>query len=107
MDKPSSSKFPSSIEEIQEENLNEETVEGQEEMSSKDRLHQKVLEMQEQLLALIKKEAKINHQVILHKIVQLKSRPPFQDHSGHMDHLHLTQDPWPNQQLIQNKDQVP
>ncbi|MBW0588444.1 hypothetical protein O181_128159 [Austropuccinia psidii MF-1] len=58
MDKPSSSKLPSSIEEIQEENLNEETIEGQEEMSSTDRLHQKILEMQEQLLALIKKEGK-------------------------------------------------
>ncbi|MBW0525744.1 hypothetical protein O181_065459 [Austropuccinia psidii MF-1] len=55
MDKPSSSKLPGSIEEIQEESLNEETVEGQEEMSSTDRLHQKILEMQE-LLALIKKE---------------------------------------------------
>ncbi|MBW0543783.1 hypothetical protein O181_083498, partial [Austropuccinia psidii MF-1] len=58
MDKPSSSKLPSSIEEIQEENLNEETVEGQEEMSSTDKLHQKILEMQEQLLALIKREEK-------------------------------------------------
>ncbi|MBW0582148.1 hypothetical protein O181_121863 [Austropuccinia psidii MF-1] len=53
MDKPSSSKLPGSIEEIQ-----EETVEGQEEMSSTDRLHQKIPEMQEQLLALIKKEGK-------------------------------------------------
>ncbi|MBW0461403.1 hypothetical protein O181_001118 [Austropuccinia psidii MF-1] len=58
MDKPSSSKLPSSIEEIQEENLNEETVEGQEEMSSTERLHKKILEIQEQLLELIKKEGK-------------------------------------------------
>ncbi|MBW0578875.1 hypothetical protein O181_118590 [Austropuccinia psidii MF-1] len=58
MDKPSSSKLSSSIEEIQEENLNEETVEGQEEMSSTDKLHQKILEMQEKLLALIKMEGK-------------------------------------------------
>ncbi|MBW0581621.1 hypothetical protein O181_121336 [Austropuccinia psidii MF-1] len=58
MDKPSSSKLPGSIEEIQEENLNEETVEGKEEMSSTDRIHQKILEMQEKLLALIKKEGK-------------------------------------------------
>ncbi|MBW0473579.1 hypothetical protein O181_013294 [Austropuccinia psidii MF-1] len=58
MDKPSSSKLPSSIEEIHEENLNEETVEGQEEISSTDRLHQKILEMQEQLLELIKKQGK-------------------------------------------------
>ncbi|MBW0557397.1 hypothetical protein O181_097112 [Austropuccinia psidii MF-1] len=58
MDKPSSSKLPSSIEEIQEENLNKETVEEQEEMSSKERLHKKILEMQEQLLAPIKKEGK-------------------------------------------------
>ncbi|MBW0546703.1 hypothetical protein O181_086418 [Austropuccinia psidii MF-1] len=57
MDKPSSSKLPGSIEEIQEENPKE-TVEGQEEMSSTDRLHQKILEMQELLLALIKKEGK-------------------------------------------------
>ncbi|MBW0553302.1 hypothetical protein O181_093017 [Austropuccinia psidii MF-1] len=56
MDKFSSSKLPSSIEETQVENLNEETVEGQEEMSSTERIHQKILEMQEQLLALIKKE---------------------------------------------------
>ncbi|MBW0469382.1 hypothetical protein O181_009097 [Austropuccinia psidii MF-1] len=80
MDKPSSSKLPSSIEEIQEENLNEETAEGQEEISSTDRLHQKILEMQEQLLALIKKEGKTNDQVILHKLVHLNNRPPFQDH---------------------------
>ncbi|MBW0509616.1 hypothetical protein O181_049331 [Austropuccinia psidii MF-1] len=85
MDKPSLSKLPSSIEEIQEENLDEETVERQEEMASTDRL-----EMQEQLLAIIKSTEKINHQVILHKIVLLKNRPPLQDHSGHMDHLHLT-----------------
>ncbi|MBW0552288.1 hypothetical protein O181_092003 [Austropuccinia psidii MF-1] len=58
MDKPSSSKSPSSVEEIQEENLNEDTIEGQEEMSSTDRLHQKILEIQEQLLELIKKEGK-------------------------------------------------
>ncbi|MBW0522842.1 hypothetical protein O181_062557 [Austropuccinia psidii MF-1] len=58
MDKPSSTKLSSSIEENQEENLNEETVEGQEEMSSTDRLHQKILEMQEQLLGLIQKEGK-------------------------------------------------
>ncbi|MBW0553360.1 hypothetical protein O181_093075 [Austropuccinia psidii MF-1] len=58
MDKPSSSKLPGSIEEIQEENLNEETVEGQEEMSSTERLQQKMLEMQVELRALIKKEGK-------------------------------------------------
>ncbi|MBW0508080.1 hypothetical protein O181_047795 [Austropuccinia psidii MF-1] len=58
MDKPSSSKLPASIEEIQEENLNEETVEGQEEISSKERLQQKILEMKAELLALIKKEGK-------------------------------------------------
>ncbi|MBW0478947.1 hypothetical protein O181_018662 [Austropuccinia psidii MF-1] len=58
MDKPSSSKLPGSIEEIQEESLNEETVEGQEKMSSADRLHKKILEMQEQVLELIKKEGK-------------------------------------------------
>ncbi|MBW0477361.1 hypothetical protein O181_017076 [Austropuccinia psidii MF-1] len=58
MDKTLSSKLPSSIEEIQEENLNEENVSGQEEMSPKRRLHQKILEMKEQLLALIKKEGK-------------------------------------------------
>ncbi|MBW0583924.1 hypothetical protein O181_123639 [Austropuccinia psidii MF-1] len=58
MAKPSSSKLPGSIEENQEENLHEETVQGQEEMSSTDRLHQKILEMQEQLLALIQKEGK-------------------------------------------------
>ncbi|MBW0489127.1 hypothetical protein O181_028842 [Austropuccinia psidii MF-1] len=58
MDKPSSSKLPGSIEEIHEENLNEETVEGQEEMSSTDRLHQKMLEMQAEFLALLKEEGK-------------------------------------------------
>ncbi|MBW0491955.1 hypothetical protein O181_031670 [Austropuccinia psidii MF-1] len=58
MDKPSSSKLPASIEEIQEESFNADNVEGQEEMSSKDRIHWKILEMQEQFLALIKKEGK-------------------------------------------------
>ncbi|MBW0578156.1 hypothetical protein O181_117871 [Austropuccinia psidii MF-1] len=58
MDKPSSSKLPASIEEIQEENFNEDNVEGQEEMSSKDRIHWKILEMQDRFLALIKKEGK-------------------------------------------------
>ncbi|MBW0517583.1 hypothetical protein O181_057298 [Austropuccinia psidii MF-1] len=56
MDKPSSSKLPSRIEEIQEENLNEETVEAQEEISSTERLQKKMLEMQAKLLALTKKE---------------------------------------------------
>ncbi|MBW0591496.1 hypothetical protein O181_131211 [Austropuccinia psidii MF-1] len=106
MDKPSSSKLPGSIEEIQEENLNEETVEGQEEMSLTERLHQKILEMQEQLLAFIKKSGKTNHQVILHKIVHLRNRPACQDHLGNMDHLHPIQYPWPHQHLIQNKDQI-
>ncbi|MBW0478064.1 hypothetical protein O181_017779 [Austropuccinia psidii MF-1] len=59
VDKPSSSKLPVSIEEIQEENLNEETAEVQEGTSSTARIHQKILEMQEQLLALIKREGKI------------------------------------------------
>ncbi|MBW0492697.1 hypothetical protein O181_032412 [Austropuccinia psidii MF-1] len=58
MDKPSSLKSLGSIEEIQEENLNEEAVEGQEEMSSTERLQKKILEMQAELLALIKKEGK-------------------------------------------------
>ncbi|MBW0465118.1 hypothetical protein O181_004833 [Austropuccinia psidii MF-1] len=58
MDKPSSSKLPGSIEEIHEGNLKEETVEGQEEMSSTERLQQNILEMQAELLALIKKEGK-------------------------------------------------
>ncbi|MBW0493972.1 hypothetical protein O181_033687 [Austropuccinia psidii MF-1] len=58
MDKPSPSKLPSSIEGIQEEYFNEETVEVQEEMAATDTLHQKILEMKEQLLALIKKEGK-------------------------------------------------
>ncbi|MBW0481139.1 hypothetical protein O181_020854 [Austropuccinia psidii MF-1] len=58
VDKPSPSKLHSSIEEIQEEHLNEEAVEGQEEMSSTDRIHQKVLKIQEKLLEIIKKEGK-------------------------------------------------
>ncbi|MBW0549258.1 hypothetical protein O181_088973 [Austropuccinia psidii MF-1] len=58
MDKPSSSKLLSSIEEIQEQNFNEQTFKGQEEISSTERLQQKMLEMQAELLALIKKEGK-------------------------------------------------
>ncbi|MBW0470402.1 hypothetical protein O181_010117 [Austropuccinia psidii MF-1] len=58
MDKPSSSELTSSIEEIQEENLNKETIEGQEEMSSTERLQQKMLEMQAELLELMQKEGK-------------------------------------------------
>ncbi|MBW0579793.1 hypothetical protein O181_119508 [Austropuccinia psidii MF-1] len=102
MDKPSSSKLPGSIEEIQEENLNEETVEGQEEMSSTERLQQKMLEMKEGCLALIKKEGKNKS-----SSYTPQNRPPFQDHSGSMDHLHLILEPWPHQHLTQNKDQVP
>ncbi|MBW0514652.1 hypothetical protein O181_054367 [Austropuccinia psidii MF-1] len=75
-------------------------------MSSTERLQQKMLEMQEELLALIKKEGKINHQVILHKIVHLKNKPSFQGHSGHMEPRHLTQDPWPHQHLTPNKDKI-
>ncbi|MBW0471863.1 hypothetical protein O181_011578 [Austropuccinia psidii MF-1] len=56
MDKPSSSKVLASIEEIQEENLTEEIVEGQEEMSLTERTQQKMLEVQAELLALINKE---------------------------------------------------
>ncbi|MBW0561876.1 hypothetical protein O181_101591 [Austropuccinia psidii MF-1] len=58
MDKPSLSKLPASLEKIQQYNLNEKTFEGQEEISSTERLHQKVLEVQAELLALIKKEGK-------------------------------------------------
>ncbi|MBW0540957.1 hypothetical protein O181_080672 [Austropuccinia psidii MF-1] len=93
MNKRTSSKLPASIEGIQEESLNEETAEGKEEMSSKGRLQKKMLEIQAELLALLKRKEKINHQVILHKIDYLKHRPPFQDHSDHMDPHHLTQDP--------------
>ncbi|MBW0527233.1 hypothetical protein O181_066948 [Austropuccinia psidii MF-1] len=58
MDETSSSSLPASIEEIQEENLNEDTVEGQEKMSSPDIIHQKILEMQEKLFTIIKNEGK-------------------------------------------------
>ncbi|MBW0466914.1 hypothetical protein O181_006629 [Austropuccinia psidii MF-1] len=59
MDKPSSSlSLPSSIQEIQEGNLNEETVEGKKEIYSTEILQKKLLEMQEESLALIKKEGK-------------------------------------------------
>ncbi|MBW0493322.1 hypothetical protein O181_033037 [Austropuccinia psidii MF-1] len=58
MDKPLSSKLLSIIEEIQEGNLKEEAVEGQEEISSINRLHKEILEVKEKLLALNKKEGK-------------------------------------------------
>ncbi|MBW0509620.1 hypothetical protein O181_049335 [Austropuccinia psidii MF-1] len=67
-------------------------------MSVADRLHQKILEMQEQLLALIKREGKNKSSSFI-----LQNSPPFQDHSGNMNHLHLTQDPWPHQHLLQKK----
>ncbi|MBW0556148.1 hypothetical protein O181_095863 [Austropuccinia psidii MF-1] len=75
MGKSSSSKLPSSIEEIQEENLTEETVEGQEEISSTDRIHQKILEMQEHLLALIKKKTTLPRSFRQHGSPSPYSRP--------------------------------
>ncbi|MBW0549215.1 hypothetical protein O181_088930 [Austropuccinia psidii MF-1] len=45
MDKPSSSKLPGSIEEIKEENLHEENVEGKKEISSTEGLQQRMLEI--------------------------------------------------------------
>ncbi|MBW0516579.1 hypothetical protein O181_056294 [Austropuccinia psidii MF-1] len=59
---------------MQEENLKEETVEGQEGISSTDRLHKKILEMQEHLLALIKKEVKKKSSSYIPKTSPLKEQ---------------------------------
>ncbi|MBW0474268.1 hypothetical protein O181_013983 [Austropuccinia psidii MF-1] len=106
MDKPSSSKLFTSIKEIKEENLNEDTDEGQEEMYSTERLHWKILEIEGELLELIKKKGKTNHKCLINRMAPLKNRPPFQYHSGHIDQLQIKQYPWPHQHHIQNKDQV-
>ncbi|MBW0536667.1 hypothetical protein O181_076382 [Austropuccinia psidii MF-1] len=58
MDSASSSKIPQNPDESKEEIINEETIQGQEDISDVERLHQKMLEMQQELIELQKKDGK-------------------------------------------------
>ncbi|MBW0538168.1 hypothetical protein O181_077883 [Austropuccinia psidii MF-1] len=57
MDSESSSKMSHNLDESKE-IINEETMQGHEDISDLERLHQRMLEMQQQLIKLLKKEAK-------------------------------------------------
>ncbi|MBW0575236.1 hypothetical protein O181_114951 [Austropuccinia psidii MF-1] len=58
MDSSSSSKIPQNPDESNEEIINEETMQGQEDISDVERLHQRMLEMQQESIELLKKEGK-------------------------------------------------
>ncbi|MBW0574754.1 hypothetical protein O181_114469 [Austropuccinia psidii MF-1] len=58
MDSESSSKIPHNPNESKGETLNEETIKGQEDISDVKRLHQRMLEMKQELIELLKKEEK-------------------------------------------------
>ncbi|MBW0462517.1 hypothetical protein O181_002232 [Austropuccinia psidii MF-1] len=58
MDSASSSKIPHNLDESKEEVINEETMQGQEDISDVERLHQRILKMQQELIQLLKKEGK-------------------------------------------------
>ncbi|MBW0551157.1 hypothetical protein O181_090872 [Austropuccinia psidii MF-1] len=56
MDSASSSKIPHNLDQSKEEIINEETMQGQEDISDVERLHQRILEMQQEIIELLKKE---------------------------------------------------
>ncbi|MBW0547673.1 hypothetical protein O181_087388 [Austropuccinia psidii MF-1] len=56
MDSASSSKIPHNPNEYKEEIINEDTMQGQEDISDVERLHQRMLEMQQELIELLRKE---------------------------------------------------
>ncbi|MBW0552893.1 hypothetical protein O181_092608 [Austropuccinia psidii MF-1] len=58
MDSASSSKIPHNPIESKEEIINEETMKGQEDISDVERLHQRLLEMQQEIIELLKKAGK-------------------------------------------------
>ncbi|MBW0509032.1 hypothetical protein O181_048747 [Austropuccinia psidii MF-1] len=58
MDSGSLSKIPHNPDESKEEIINEETMQGQGDLSDVERLHQRILEMQQELIELLKKEGK-------------------------------------------------
>ncbi|MBW0527281.1 hypothetical protein O181_066996 [Austropuccinia psidii MF-1] len=58
MDSACSSKIPHYPDESKEEIINEETMQGPEDISDVERLHQRMLEMQKELIKLLKKEGK-------------------------------------------------
>ncbi|MBW0489729.1 hypothetical protein O181_029444 [Austropuccinia psidii MF-1] len=58
MDSGSSSRIPYNPDESKEEIINEETMQGQEDNSDVEKLHQRMLEMQQELIELLKKEEK-------------------------------------------------
>ncbi|MBW0571435.1 hypothetical protein O181_111150 [Austropuccinia psidii MF-1] len=58
MDSALSSKIPHNPDESKEEIINEETMQGQEDISDVERLHQRMLEMQQELIELLNKEGK-------------------------------------------------
>ncbi|MBW0484517.1 hypothetical protein O181_024232 [Austropuccinia psidii MF-1] len=58
MDSESSSKIPHNCHESEGKIINEETMQGQEDISDVERLHQIMLEMQQKLIELFKKEWK-------------------------------------------------
>ncbi|MBW0545030.1 hypothetical protein O181_084745 [Austropuccinia psidii MF-1] len=58
MDSASSSKIPHNPNEYKEEIINEETMQGQENISHVERLHKRRLKMKQELIKLLKKEGK-------------------------------------------------
>ncbi|MBW0460480.1 hypothetical protein O181_000195 [Austropuccinia psidii MF-1] len=97
MDSASSSKIPHNPDESKEEITNEQSMQGQEDISDVEILHQRMLEVQKELIELLKKKGKGKSQVIPQKTAQWKKLQAFQEYLDKKGHHHHFQVPWPHQ----------
>ncbi|MBW0479609.1 hypothetical protein O181_019324 [Austropuccinia psidii MF-1] len=88
MDSESSSKIPHNPNESKEEIINEETMQGPEHIPDVERIHQRMLEMQKELIKLLENKGKEKSQVLPQKTAQWKKLQPFPELSDKKDHNH-------------------
>ncbi|MBW0589395.1 hypothetical protein O181_129110 [Austropuccinia psidii MF-1] len=106
MDSASSSKIPDNPDESKEGIINEETMQGQEDISDLEILHQRRLEMQQELIELHKKERKRKESSFTAEnssMEETTSMPRTFDKKGNHHHF---QGPWPHQLHLIHKYQI-
>ncbi|MBW0489522.1 hypothetical protein O181_029237 [Austropuccinia psidii MF-1] len=81
-------------------------MQGQEDISDVERLHKIMLEMQQELLELLKNKGKEKSQVLLQKTAQWKKLQAYQELLDKKGHHHHFQGPWPHQHHSLHKDQI-
>ncbi|MBW0532381.1 hypothetical protein O181_072096 [Austropuccinia psidii MF-1] len=106
MESASPSKISHNPDESKEEIINEETMQGQEDISEVARLHQIMLEIQQEIIELLKKKGKGKSPVLLQKTAQWKKLQECQEGLDKKGQHHHFQGPWLHQLHSLHRDQI-